>query len=217
MRTTLKERVLPAYTRGEEIFNMVTHIVGGAIGIGAVLACVITAALRGNVWGIVSGSIYGASVIILYTMSSIYHGLTAPLAKKVFQIFDHCTIFIMIAGTYTPISLLGIGGAQGWVYFGIEWAMAILGVILYSLKRTAMRRVEIAIYIIMGWAIIIGFRRLWDNVPRLSSFLLLGGGAIYTLGTLWYRRRHRRLSHVIWHVHVIGGAACHWLSLWLMS
>ena len=176
--------------------------------------------LGGTVGGplaVTSYVIYSATLILMFLLSTLYHAIQHEGAKRVFQVLDHSAIYLLIAGTYTPLSLLGLGGTLGWIYFGIEWALAITGIVLYSVKRTAMRRVEIAVYVLMGWAIILALHQLWDRIPQISFVFLLAGGGIYTLGTFWYRRRHRRLSHVIWHVHVVGGAVCHWLSLWFMS
>ena len=135
-RTKLSDRVLPDYTRGEEIMNMVTHIVGGGIGVIATALCVILGTLRHNVWGIVTGAVYGVTMILLYTFSSIYHGLHTSTAKKVFQIIDHCTIFLLIAGTYTPISLCSLREYStwlGWIIFSVVWAVAILGIVLNAI------------------------------------------------------------------------------------
>ena len=118
-----KENDTPLYTKGEEIFNMVSHIVGGALAIVSITLCVIMAAIHGNVWGVVSGAVYGASMLILYTMSSLYHGLTRKTAKKVFRIIDHCSIFFLIAGTYTPYTLVSLNGTLGWVMFSIIWGL----------------------------------------------------------------------------------------------
>jgi hemolysin III len=153
----------------------------------------------------------------MFLASTLYHAIQHEGAKRVFQVFDHSAIYLLIAGTYTPLSLLGLGGAMGWVFFFIEWILAVTGVVLYCVKRSAMKKVEVAIYVLMGWAIVFGFFRLWKSIPRLSSMFLIIGGVFYTMGTFWYRRGHRRVSHVIWHAHVVGGAFCHWLSLWFMS
>ena len=140
IRTKLKDRILPNYTHGEEIFNMVSHIVGGGIGIVALILCVIFSALHHNVWGVVGSTIYGITMILLYTMSSVYHGLKPnegySIGKKVMQILDHCTIFLLIAGTYTPIVLCTIreyNTALGWVIFGVQWGFAALGVTLNAI------------------------------------------------------------------------------------
>lgn len=140
-RVKLSERVLPKYTKGEEIFNMVSHIIGGALGIVAIVLCAIFGAINKNVYGIVSGVIFGVSLVLLYTMSSIYHGLSPNIkAKKVFQVIDHCSIFLLIAGTYTPFTLCTLreyNTAIGWSMFGIVWGLAVIGIILNSidLKR----------------------------------------------------------------------------------
>ena len=136
-RTKLRDRILPTYTKGEEIFNMTSHIVGAVLGIVATVLCIVFAAINKNVYGIVSGAIYGVTMIILYTMSSIYHGLNPKrYSKKVFQVLDHCSIFLLIAGSYTPFALCTIreyDAFAGWMIFGIIWAMAILGIVLNSI------------------------------------------------------------------------------------
>lgn len=142
-RTKLRDRILPKYTKGEEIFNMTSHIVGGVLGVVALVLCIVFASINGNVYGIVSGSIYGATMIILYTMSSIYHGLNPKRkAKKVFQILDHCSIYLLIAGSYTPFALCTFreyDTALGWTIFGIIWFMAILGIILNSIDIKSLK------------------------------------------------------------------------------
>jgi len=204
MRVKLKERILPPYTRGEEIFNMVTHIVGGGIGVAAVVACVIVAAVRGNVWGVVGGSIYGASVILLYVMSSLYHGLTAPLAKKVFQIFDHCTIFVLIAGTYTPILLGNFRAshpADAWIYFGFLWGVAVLGIILNSIDLKNFKTISFICYLAMGWCIVFRLPQLLSSYHAGFFVLILLGGLAYTLGAVFYAFGHKKkFIHSVFHL-----------------
>ena len=157
-RTKLAERILPSYTKGEEIFNMTSHIVGGALGVVALVLCVVFAAVRGNVYGVVSGAIYGTTMIVLYTMSSIYHGLRPHLtAKKVFQVIDHCSIFLLIAGTYTPISLCSLreySPVLGWTIFGVIWGLATLGIVLNSIDLKKYSVFSMICYLGMGWCII---------------------------------------------------------------
>lgn len=157
-RTKLRDRILPKYTKGEEIFNMTSHIVGGVLGVVALVLCIVFASINGNVYGIVSGSIYGATMIILYTMSSIYHGLNPKRkAKKVFQILDHCSIYLLIAGSYTPFALCTFreyDTALGWTIFGIIWFMAILGIILNSIDIKKFKVFSMICYLVMGWCII---------------------------------------------------------------
>ncbi len=157
-RTKLRDRILPNYTKGEEIFNMTSHIVGSALGVVALVLCVVFAAINGNVYGIVSGSLYGVTMIILYTMSSIYHGLNPKRnAKKVFQVLDHCSIYLLIAGSYTPFALCTFreyNTALGWTIFGIIWFMAILGIILNSIDIKKFKIFSMICYLVMGWCII---------------------------------------------------------------
>ena len=157
-RVKLADRVLPTYSKGEEILNMVSHIVGASLGIIALVLCVIFSAIHNNVYGIIASSIYGVSLILLYTMSSIYHGLNSTgTAKKVFQIIDHCSIFILIAGTYTPFALCTLRQydlTTGWTLFGIVWALAILGIVFNSIDLKRYKIFSMICYILMGWCII---------------------------------------------------------------
>ena len=213
---------LPFQTPGEEIANSILH----GLGILLAIAGLVLLALRSNGYldGTASGPgavacyvIFSAMLILMFLASTLYHAIQHEGAKRVFQILDHSAVYLLIAGTYTPFSLLGLGSAWGWTYFGLAWALAVTGVVLYSVNWKPMRRVELTVCIIIGWAIVFGFYRLWSRIPPQSFWLLLGGGVIYTMGTFWYRRRHRRVSHVIWHCHVVSAAFCHWLSLWFMS
>lgn len=157
-RIKLDDRQLPKYSKGEEIFNMVSHIVGGGIGVIALILSIIISVIHKNVYGIIAGIIYGLTVILLYTMSSIYHGLSPKLkAKKVFQIIDHCTIYLLIAGSYTPFCLCTLREASnmtGWMIFSIVWGIAILGIILNAIDLKKYRVISMIFYLIMGWCII---------------------------------------------------------------
>ena len=221
---------LPFQTPGEEIANSILHGLGILLAIAGLVLLVLrskgylggTVAAAGN--GDIGGPavvacyvIFSVTLILMFLASTLYHAIQHEGAKRVFQILDHSAVYLLIAGTYTPFSLLGLGGVWGWTYFGVEWALAVTGVVLYSVNWTTMRRVELTVYILMGWAIAAGLYRLWRRIPRFSFMFLMAGGIIYTMGTFWYRRRHRRVSHVIWHVHVVSAATCHWLSLWFMS
>lgn len=210
-RQKLSERILPDYTRGEEIFNMVSHIVGGAVGIVALSLCVIFAALHKNVYGVVGSAIYGASMIILYTMSSIYHGLNPNLtAKKVFQVIDHCSIFLLIAGTYTPICLSALreqNSALGWTVFGIIWAAAILGITLNSIDIKAYRKFSAVCYIAMGWCIVFAFKPVAVALTYGGVAFLVAGGISYTIGALFYYLfKNKRYMHSIFHLFVLAGS-----------
>ena len=217
-RQKLSERKLPDYTKGEEIFNMVSHIVGGAVGIAAVTLCVIFAAIRGNVYGVISGAIYGASMVILYTMSSVYHGLRPHLmAKKVFQVIDHCSIFLLIAGTYTPIALCSLreySTALGWIIFGIIWGVAILGITLNSIDLKAYKKFSAICYLAMGWCIVLAWKPTAAMLGTGGIWLLLSGGIAYTIGALFYYfLREKQYMHSVFHMFVVAGSILHLLCI----
>lgn len=210
-RTKLADRILPTYTKGEEIFNMTSHIVGAVLGIVATVLCVIFAAIHGNVYGIVSGAIYGVSLIILYTMSSIYHGLSPRLfSKKVFQVLDHCTIFLLIAGCYTPVALCNIrevNPTAGWWIFGIIWGLAILGIVLNAIDLKKFKVFSMICYLLMGWCIIFRLDLLLQSVPTTGIILLVAGGISYTIGSILYGigKKHKYV-HSIFHLFILLGS-----------
>ena len=174
------------YTLGEEIFNSVSHGAGGL--------------LYSNAWGVVSSAIFGASLIILYTMSTLYHAITNPKAKKFFRIMDHNTIFFLIAGTYTPITLVPLRGAFGWVLFGIVWGAAILGIVLNSIDLEKFRKPSVVCYIAMGWVVIIAVKPMIEKVYPLSLWFILIGGLFYTVGVIFYVKKSKKYFHSIWHL-----------------
>ena len=217
-RTKLDDRILPEYTRGEEIFNMVTHIVGGAFGIAVLVLCIVFAAIHHNGYGIASGIIYGVSMILLYTMSSIYHGLPANRkSKKVFQIMDHCTIFVLIAGTYTPVLLCSIRPIDpfwAWVILAIEWGCTIIGIILNAIDIKKYSTLSMVLYLAMGWGIVFRFNLLQEAVGMSGIYLLVAGGLAYTIGTIFYGLQNKhRYMHSIWHLWILLGSALHFLCI----
>ena len=217
-RTKLKDRLLPVYTKGEELFNMVSHIIGGAFAVCALVLCVVVAALSGNVWGVVSGAIYGATMIVLYTMSSIYHGLRPEMPKKVFQVIDHCSIYFLIAGTYTPIA---IGGqirqenpVLAWVMFGIVWACCALGVTLTAIDLRKYRVFSMVCYIAMGWLIVFMIRPVLQVLPLAAFLWLLAGGIFYTVGSVLYGiGKKKRWMHSVFHLFVLLGSILQFVSI----
>lgn len=217
-RVKLADRVLPTYTKGEEIFNMVSHIIGGALGIAALALCIIFSALHHNVYGIIASSIYGVSMIILYTMSSIYHGLPPNSnAKKVFQIIDHCSIFILIAGTYTPIVLCTIrenNTAEGWIIFGIVWGLAAIGITLNSIDLAKYKIFSMICYLLMGW-LIIGRINLIIKLLGIPAFvMLLSGGIAYTVGAIFYGvGKNKKWMHSVFHVFCVIGSVLQFLMI----
>lgn len=217
-RTKLKDRVLPTYTKGEEIFNMVSHIVGGALGIVAVVLCVIMAALHNNVYGIVGGAIYGFTMILLYTMSSIYHGLKPDkMAKKVFQIFDHCSIFLLIAGTYTPItlsSIMRVSAWDAWWMFGIIWGAAVFGIVLNSIDLKSTRKISLIAYLLMGWCIVAKFGVLVKAMSSGGILFLILGGVAYSVGVIFYvLGKKKKYFHSIFHLFILLGSLLHFFCI----
>ena len=219
-RIKLKDRVLPTYTKGEEIFNMTSHIVGGVLGIVATVLCVVIAAIHHNIYGVVSGAIYGTTMILLYTMSSIYHGLKPSLtAKKVFQVIDHCTIFLLIAGSYTPFLLCTFreyNAALGWSMFGIIWGAAILGILLNSIDLKKYKVFSMICYLAMGWCIIVKANLLPMLLGVPGTILLVVGGIAYTIGAIFYGLgRTRKYRHSIFHLFILLGSFLQFLCILL--
>lgn len=219
-RTKLSDRILPTYTRGEEIFNMVSHIIGGVVGIVAIVLCSVVAAKHHNAPGVVSGVVFGCSLLILYTMSSIYHGLNPNLkAKKVLQIIDHCSIFLLIAGSYTPFCLCTLreyNVALGWSIFGIIWGIAILGIVLNSIDLKKFKVFSMICYLIMGWCIILKVNVLIDSLGITGFSLLLGGGIFYTVGAILYGLgKKKKWMHSIFHVCCVISSVMHLLCVLL--
>lgn len=219
-RTKLKDRILPTYTKGEEIFNMTSHIVGAVLGIVATVLCIVFAAINSNGYGVISGAIYGVTMIILYTMSSIYHGLSPKItSKKVFQILDHCSIFLLIAGSYTPFALCAIREVNrltGWVIFGVIWALAILGIILNSIDIKKFKAFSMICYLLMGWCIIIKANLLPEILTKKGVILLVTGGIAYTIGAIIYGlgKKHK-YAHSIFHLFILLGSFLQFLCILL--
>lgn len=217
-RTKIADRVLPTYSKGEEIFNMVSHIVGGAIGIAAIALCSVFGALRGNAYGVVSGVIFGFTMLVLYTMSSIYHGLKPQnKAKKVFQIIDHCSIFILIAGTYTPIALCTLREQSvfdGWLVFGIIWGLAVVGIALNSIDLKKYKVFSMICYLIMGWFIVIKTPLVIEKLGVGAFVFLLSGGIAYTIGAVLYGvGKKKAWMHSIFHIFCVIGSILHFLMI----
>ena len=210
-RTKLKDRILPDYTKGEEIFNMTSHIVGGSFGIVALVLCIVFAAIHHNGYAVVSSAIYGVMMIILYTMSSIYHGLKPERkAKKVFQILDHCSIFLLIAGSYTTFCLVTFreyNAVLGWTIFGIIWAIAILGITLNAVDIKKYKVFSMICYLGMGWCIIFTAKLLPKLLGIPGLVLLVSGGIAYTVGAILYGLgRKKRYMHSIFHLFILLGS-----------
>lgn len=211
----MKKITIPKYTLGEEIVNSISHGLGIALGIVALVTTIVFAAVHKNTMGIISGSIYGASMIFMYSMSCIYHALSPRLtAKKVFRIIDHCDIYIFIAGCYTPYCLSLIGGVKGWVLFSIIWLCAIIGVLLNSINLEKFKKTSLFLYLLMGWMIIFSFDSLKVLLKTPGLVLLISGGVVYTLGAILYSiGAKKKYFHSVFHFFVLAASILQYLSI----
>lgn len=212
-----KENPLPTYTKGEEIFNMVSHIVGGGLGVVALVLCVVFAALHRNAWGVVGCSIYGVSLIALYTMSSVYHGLHIGKAKRVMRVLDHCTIYFLIGGTYTPIlfcAIRPVSAFWAWTIFGIVWGLAAMATTLTAIDMKKYSVLSMVCYIGMGWSILLAAKTAIEAIPLPGLILLLAGGVSYTVGAIFYGfgKKHKYI-HSVFHLFVVLGSILQFLCI----
>ncbi|MDR0908892.1 MAG: hemolysin III family protein [Spirochaetaceae bacterium] len=198
---------------GEEIANAIIHGLGFGVAIAGLSMLVIKA--RGALAN-TSCALFASSLILMFLSSTLYHSLAKTKAKKVFQVLDHSAIYFLIAGTYTPFCLLGLRGAWGWSLFGVEWAMALAGIALHAVNIKSLKKIEVVVYLVMGWAVIVSWWKLSQNAPFITLAFLIAGGLCYTLGTLWYRQKNKPGAHIVWHVFVLLGAICHWWSVWFL-
>ena len=200
------------YSLGEEIANAVTHGVGAALGI-AGLAVMTVAAARHGAGRVVPCVIYGSFMVLMFLVSTLYHSLTPPRAKRVFRVLDHEMIFLMIAGTYTPMMLLGLGGAWGWSLFGVVWGLAVAGLVFQGIFTGRFKLASTLIYVLMGWVVVIAFKPLVERVPAAGIRWLAIGGICYTLGAVVYLFKKVPYHHAVWHLAVLGGAICHYFAI----
>lgn len=201
------------YTLGEEIFSSVSHGVGACLSIAGTVVLLVFSVIYGNALAVVSSSIYGASLIILYTMSTLYHSFTNEKLKHFFQIMDHNTIFLLIAGTYTPITLYILGGVTGWILFSVVWVASIIGITLNSINMEKAKLPSLICYIATGWVIIFAIKPLIAKVPFLSALFLVLGGVIYTVGVVFYVIKKVKYFHPIWHIFTVLGSTFHYFSI----
>ncbi len=218
-RTGLAQRTLPNYTVGEEIANMVTHIVGAIFGVVALILCVVFSALRGDGYRVVGSAIYGSSLITLYTVSSVYHGLKPNMGKKVMQVIDHCTIYYLIGGTYTPIVLGAIRAnnpALGWTIFGIVWGLCALGAVFTAIDHNKYSKFSMTCYIGIGWVIVLAIKPTVEAVTLNGVMCLIYGGIAYTLGAILYnlgKKYNKKYVHSIFHIFVLMGTMFHFITV----
>ncbi|MEW6079973.1 MAG: hemolysin III family protein [Thermodesulfobacteriota bacterium] len=196
-----------------ERFNSISHLIGAAVALAGVVLLVVAASRLGDPWKIVSFSVYGATLLILYTFSALYHSLRGK-AKTVFRKLDHLSIYLLIAGTYTPLTLITLRGVWGWSLFGVVWGLAVLGIVLDLFPQKGARILPVIIYLVMGWLALAAFKPLLLALPRPGFVLLLAGGLFYTLGVIFFALEDRmRHSHGVWHLFVLAGSLCHYFTV----
>lgn len=201
-------------TLGEEIANSVTHGIGALLSLAGLAAMMIRAFQHYSAWRVAACGVYGVSLILLYVSSTIYHALPDNRAKRVFQILDHCSIYVLIAGTYTPFTLVTLRGPWGWVLFSLVWTLCVCGIVFKSLWIGRFKAMSVAVYLLMGWCAVIAFRPLLAVLPWSAFLWVLAGGVFYTLGVVFFAAS-RKYAHSVWHVFVIAGSLCHyWAVYW---
>ncbi len=220
-RIKLSDRRLPTYSKGEEIMNMVTHIVGGGLGVAALVLCIIRSALHGGVGDVLGSIAYGVSLICLYTMSSVYHGLRPGTAKKVLQVLDHCTIYLLIAGSYTPIAisaLIPVNPALGWGILALEWILMAVAVTLTAIDLHKYNVFSMICYIGMGWAILPFLSQVRQTMGTGGFWFLLLGGIAYTIGAILYGiGSKKKWFHSLFHYFVVLGSVLHFFAIFFYA
>lgn len=203
------------YSLGEEIANAVTHGVGAALSVAALVALVFIAAMWGNGWHLASAIVYGVTMFLLYIASTLYHAITHPGARRVFKVIDHAGIYLLIAGTYTPFTLVTIRDEGGWWLFAVVWALAVAGISLEAFWVNRPKWLSAIVYLGMGWLAIFAIRPITENLERGGVWLLIAGGLAYSLGTIFYVLKKVKWMHPVWHLWVLAGSLLHFLSVML--
>lgn len=202
-----------AYTVMEEVAHALTHGVGAVLSIVALVVMLVWAAAYGDAWHVVAASIYGASLILLYTASTLYHAFPWPRIKAVFQQLDHAAIYVLIAGTYTPFALINLRGVWGWSLLGVVWGIALVGVVLELAMAKRVKWLSLSLYLGLGWMALIVIKPMIDTVDTGGLLLLVAGGLAYTLGVIFYVWKSLPYHHAIWHVFVLAGSLFHFFSI----
>ena len=204
---------LPHYSVGEEIFNSVSH------GLGSAMACVgfgvliVLSALYGDAWAVVSSAIYSFALFTLYLASTLYHACSNRTVKHILQVLDHCSIFLLIAGTYTPYTLITLRGPMGWSLFGVVWGAALVGIVLNAIDLKKFSKLSMVCYVAMGWVVVVAIKPLMGSLSLRGLILLALGGIFYTSGIVFYAQKRIQYMHSIWHLFVLAGSVCHYLSI----
>lgn len=206
------------YPLGEEIFSSISHGVGALLAVAAIVLLIVRAvfhAPEGRMGvTVTSMAVYGATAVMLYLMSTLYHALTPYLAKKVFSVLDHSSIYLLIAGTYTPFCLVSLGGRLGWSLFGVIWGCAVAGITLYACWGKRFKMLNLLTYIVMGWQVVVAIKPLYARLPQASFTLLVAGGLAYTLGCIFYAMKKLPWTHAIWHLFVLAGSILHFFAIY---
>ncbi|MCG3207446.1 MAG: hypothetical protein FOGNACKC_01046 [Anaerolineae bacterium] len=211
----LKTQSRRLYSLGEEIVHSITHGIGAGLSVAGLTLLVVLAVLYGNVYQIVSFSIYGATLVILYLASTLYHSFQQPRVKQVFKVIDHASIYLLIAGTYTPFLLVAIRGPWGWTLLVIVWGLALLGISLKTLFIHRFQKLSVLAYILLGWLSLVATKELLANMPVGGMIWLAVGGAVYTIGVIFYALKKVPYTHAVWHLFVLGGSICHYFAVLL--
>ena len=199
----------------EEVAHSLTHGAGLLLGLAALVLMVVFAAQRGSAIHVIACSLYGTTLVLLYSASTLYHALPPGRGKRVFGTLDHAAIFLLIAGTYTPFTLVTLRGSWGWSLFGVIWGLAIAGVVLEAVTRGRARRLQLLLYLVMGWSVVLAIRPLLQGLAPRGLVLLFAGGLAYTLGVVFFVWRSLPFHHAVWHVFVLGGSICHFFAVFL--
>jgi hemolysin III len=200
-------------TSAEEFASTVTHGIGLALSLAGLTVLVVLAALKGTAWHIVSCSIYGATLVVLYAASTLYHAMRTPRAKRVLRILDHGAIYLLIAGTYTPFTLVNLRGWLGWTLFGLVWGLALAGILFKVFRVDRFPIASTLVYLSMGWLVVIAWKPVMALIPGGGIALLLVGGISYTAGVIFFAAHRLPFNHAIWHLFVLGGSTCHYVAV----
>ena len=214
---TLAEKIeIPKYSLGEELMSAITHGIGGLLSIAGLVLCVVFSAIHHDAYAVVSSVIYGSTSIILYTMSTLYHSFKVNNAKRIFRIIDHCSIFLLIAGTYTTYALVALPRSLGWWIFGINWGCAVIGIVLYSIDLKKYKKISMVLYLIMGWLIVFTFGDLLKAVDIGCIYLSLAAGVLYTIGAIFYGiGKKQKYMHSIFHLFVLAASILFFFAIFL--
>ncbi len=209
----MHQRQIFKFTLEEELWNGVTHAIGAGLAIAGLALLVALAAANGDSWRVVSFSIYGGTLVLLYLASTLYHSIQIPKVKAALQVLDHAAIYLLIAGSYTPFLLVNLRGRLGWTLLGVVWGLALLGVALRTIFAGRFEKLAVVGYVLMGWLVVVAFRALQTAVPAGGVALILAGGITYTVGIFFFAWKKLPYHHAIWHLFVIGGSLCHFFAM----